>query len=363
MPTTQEWRDERATILSKAKNIVAAAKSENRDLTNHEQDTLSADMARVKQIDVQMKGRALVDSVIKQGSAEDYHTDGSVFDESAKAGIIQALKSRTLYRTEIDRKALTSGTLLPTAGTGVASGLHPNLFPIASLFPNEPASGPTIRYYRMDGATADVVAEGALKPDSGVTITPVDVALSKIATLANFSDEMVEDASYLIGYLQAELTSAVIVRENKAILDTFTGTSGVLTGTGLATDVVDLVADAISGHEAISGNTPSAVIAHPNVVATIRKAKASTDQYQIDPLTSAPASLHGIRIVSTPATAAGTVWVVSGQGTVIYRRGPITAEIGYGSDGWEHNTRTMRVEQRMATAVVRPSSLTKLTLT
>lgn len=364
MFTTQPLRDQRNATLDEAKAIVARAKSSNRDLTSTEDATLTGLMDRVKTIDKQLKGKALVDSVIGLGNAE-YDPDSTgVFSESAKTGIVQAVKSRTMFRTEVDRKALTSGTLLPTTGTGVEVGLWPNLYPIASLFRQEAASGPTMRYYRFDGAEADIVAEGGLKPDAGLTISPVDVALAKIAVLTTFSDEMSDDAPYLVSHLASELSNAVITRENQAILDTLNGVSGLMVSTGAAATVVDLVADAVAGQEAISGLTPSAIIAHPVTIATIRKTKAQTSGvYNIDPLSASPATLHGVRLISTPATAPGVVWVVGGQGVVIYRRGPITVDISQGTDGFEHNTRTMRAEERMATAVTRPSSITRITLT
>jgi hypothetical protein len=68
-------------------------------------------------------------------------------------------------------------------------------------------------------------------------------------------------------------------------------------------------------------------------------------------------------VIPTPATATGTAWVVEASGVVVYRRGPLTVEVGTSADDWTHNTRTMRAEERMATAVVRPSALTRLTLT
>ena len=106
------------------------------------------------------------------------------------------------------------------------------------------------------------------------------------------------------------------------------------------------------------------MIVNPTTLATIRKTKASTGgDYFVDPLTGTLTTIHGVQVVSTPATAAGTAWVVNGAGVVIYRRGGITAEIGWNADDWGTNQRTMRVEERFATAVVRPSMLTKLTLT
>lgn len=365
MPSIQEWREERATILSNAKSIVTRATSENRDLTTSEQDTLTADMARVEQLAKQIKGRRLVESVHALGSCDDDPDNpGGLFTETAAKDLVTAVKTRSSYRTEVSAKAALTGALLPTTGTGVEPGLFPNAFPISTLFRSEAATGPSIRYYVLGGATAGVVPEGGQKPDSGLTITAKDVLLEKVATLVRFSDEFAEDASFLLGFLQAELTSAVVTKENSEILATFGSTSGVLTGTGATATALDLIADAIAGQEALNGSTPTAVVVHPNVLAALRKVKATTGgDYVLDVLSATPTTVHGVKVVSTPATGPGTAWVVGGQGVVIYRRGPITAEIGTNNDDFETNQRTMRVEERFATAVVRPSMLTKLTLT
>lgn len=106
------------------------------------------------------------------------------------------------------------------------------------------------------------------------------------------------------------------------------------------------------------------MVVEPSALATICKAEAATGgDYFADPLAAAVTSIHGVRVVSTPATAAGTAWVVNGAGVVISRKGGITAEIGTNADDFQTNQRTMRVEERFATAVVRPSMLTRLTLT
>jgi HK97 family phage major capsid protein len=366
MPTANEWRDERATTLSNAKKIVARAKAANRDLTSTEQSTLTNAMDRVKTIDTQLKGRALVNSVMQLGSSEDFaeHHRGGLFTETAAKDLVTAVKTRSSYRTEVSAKAALTHAVVPTAGEGVEPGLYPSAVPLSTLFRNEEAPGPSIRYYRLGDATADVVEEFGTKPDSGVTITPVDVLLSKVATTVKFSDEFAEDAAFLLAFLQRELTSAVITKENAEVLATFNATSGVLTGTGEAAAVIDLVADAIAGQEALNGSTPSAVVVNPSALATIRKAKAATGgDYFVDPLAGSLTTIHGVKVVSTPATPAGTAWVVNGAGVVVYRRGGITAEIGLTADDFQTNQRTMRVEERFATAVVRPSMLTRLTLT
>lgn len=361
---------DRTTVLTNAKSLLAAAKSGNRELTDAEQATMTGYMARVGELDKQIKGRALVNSVMSLGSSEDHLVDrGGLFTDAAKAGIIQAVKTRTAYRTELDiggtKAALTSGTLLPTSGTTVEGGLHPNAqFPLASLFGNQPATGPSQRYYRTTAGVAAVVAEATQKPDAGVSFDAVDLLLSKLACTAQFSSEMEEDAPFLISYLQHELIAAIIAAENKLIVDTFAATSGVLSATGAGTTIIDLISDALAAQEAISGTTPSAIVAHPSVIATIRKAKAATaGSYMVDPLSASPSMLHGVRLVSTPAVAPANVWVVCGIGTTIFRRGPVTAEIGLNGTDLTFNTRTMVAEERLAVAVTRPSSLSKLVLT
>ncbi len=209
-----------------------------------------------------------------------------------------------------------------------------------------------------------MVAEGAPKPDAGISFTAVDLTLSKMAGLGQYTDEMEADAAFLVAALEQELISACIAAENALVLSTFAGTSGILTATGATTAVVDLVAAAIASMEAISGITPVAFIAHPSVISTVRQAKASTaGSYMVDPLTSGPTMIHGVRLISTPATVAGTSWLVSGPGVTVYRRESVSVEVGYNATDWATNTKTARAEERVGVAVTRPSSLYKLVLT
>lgn len=364
MTTLQQWRDERAQHLADAQALATKAADANRILTPTEQSTIKDHLAQVDTLDRQIKGKALVDRVM--GGTADYGEHGGhLFTEQAKAGLTTAIKSRTTYRTEVDRKALTGvGTLLPPAGSAVEPGLHPNaVYAVADLFPNQPADGPVQRYYRVTAGTAAVVAEGAVKPESGTAVTPHDIALTKIATRSRVSDEMSEDAPYLLDALAADLQAAVVTAENAHVIGAFT-TSGISTQTGAAADVIDLVGSAIAGQEALTGVTPTAVIAHPTQVAGIRALRASTaGTFHVDPWTAGPPSLHGLRLVSTPAVAAGTVWVVAQEAAVIYRRGPVTVEIGHDGTDFSSNMRTVIAEERLAAAVRRPAGLTRITLT
>ena len=357
---------ERTRVLTHAKQIVAKAKADSRDLTDHEQDELETDMGRIKVLDRQLEGRKMADAVkaLDSSGGDDDRPRASVFNDDDRTRIAYAVKSRTAYRTDLNVKAvLTTGAMLPSAGTIVQPGLHQAAYPLSGLFQQVDAPGPVQRYYRSTAGTAAVVAEAALKPDSGVAFQAVDLPLDKLACLAQFSDEMSNDAPFLIDHLSQELQAAVAQAENARIVNTWGSTSGVLTGAGTNATVVDSIADAIAGQESISGLTPSIVVANPTVVAAIRKTKASTSgTYVLDPTEPGPSSIFGVPVVSTPATSATVVWVVEPTGIAIYRRGGLTVEFGWNADDWAHNTQTARAEERMATAVMRPSALTKITL-
>ena len=327
---------ERSRLLSHARHIVETAKANgDRDLTTHEAAQVEADIANVKALDAGTKSPSLVERVMALGSSDDFDCEGNprgagLFSGEAKTGIVSAIKSRQAFRTELPAKAaLTTGSLLPTSGALVQGGLHPNTYPLAALFQNVPAEGPTQRYYKMTSGSAAVVAEGALKPDAGVSITAVDLALAKIATTAQFSDEMAEDAPFLVQHLSNELTAAVLAAENAAILATFAGTSGIATASSTTAAVVDGLADVIASAEAVSGITPAAIVCAPSVVATIRKAKASTaGSYMVDPLTAGPTTIHGVLVITSPIVAATIAWVIEPSGVIVYRRGGLTVEVG-----------------------------------
>ena len=164
---------ERSRLLTHARTILDTAKNAGRDLNDAEAAEVEANITKIKALDAKPKGDSIVQRVLALGTSNDYDADGrprdGFFTAEAKDGIVGAIKSRTAFRTELSTKAaLTTGTMLPTSGSAVQGGLHPNQYALAGLFQNLPADGPSQRYYRMTAGAAAVVAEGALKPDAGV---------------------------------------------------------------------------------------------------------------------------------------------------------------------------------------------------
>lgn len=479
---TQQFAEERTTLLGGMKSIVAAAKSAGRDLTPAEQRDLEASSERLREINAQVeKFKASADLMARLGAITpgdlDEANGGNLFSESDAEGFLKAARTKTSFGTTIRYKApMTEGGILPPVGQAVFPALEPKAtFALRDLFQAASAPGPTVRYYTLTnsvsstgtnevqsvtisggptggsftltfkgnttaaiahnatGATVQtaleplpsigagnvtvtgsgggphtvtfvgflsskdveqmtatsnltggtspavtvatstqgaeargvgIVPEGGIKPESSVSYSPVDAELIKLATRFSLTDELSEDAPFLVREIQQSVLRAVLVRENQLVIDTINATSGVLTGTGASGTLLDIIATEIGEAEAINGQTPTALILNPTNLSTVRTAKASTGgSYFLDPVAAGPVTVHGVPLISTPVVTAGTAYLVtSGFGT-FYSRGSLRVEAGFTGDDWIHNRLTIRAEERVLPAVNRPSLVTKLTLT
>jgi len=128
------------------------------------------------------------------------------------------------------------------------------------------------RVYKLSTGTAAVVAEGGVKPDAGVVTSAVDLALLKLAAVFSVSDELAEDAPFLIASIQRQVIIAVLAAENAAIVSALSAASGALTGTGTKALAIDVLAAAIGNAETLNGITPAAVLMSPADIAVVRAA-------------------------------------------------------------------------------------------
>lgn len=369
-----ELASRKSTILNNARRVVALAKAEGRDLSEEEQAAVTEATAQIKADDPERHelARKMLAAIMDTGG-ETPGTDewgdpvsGPFTAEDAK-GFLTAVKSKQAFRTELPVKAAlgTGGLNIPASGETVIPGAYPSAaFPLSQLFNVEATNSPVIRFYVLGGATAGATGEAQPKPDSGVTVTPKDVAVAKIATTVRFSDELAEDASFLVRFLQQELVNAVVTTENAQIVAALGAASGISTASGTTATVIDVAATVIASMTALNGAPPAAFVVHPTVLGGIRTAKASgAGSYFIDVTSAAPQALHGVQLVPSMATAAGTAWMVGRSAATVFRRNQITAEVGWDGTDWSTNQRTMRVEERLAVGVVRPTQVTKVSLT
>ena len=131
MSTIEELRDERATLIARSKSIVERAQAQGREnLATDEYTKVSESVERVKQLDRQIKGRQLVQSVVGLGPADidaGLDSGGSrVFTPEDSKGLVTAIRTRSNYRAEVPAKAaITGGTLLPPQGQGASPACSP----------------------------------------------------------------------------------------------------------------------------------------------------------------------------------------------------------------------------------------------
>lgn len=248
-------REQRADLLNEARKLAGRAIAEGRDLRPNEKDQIEGCIKSVDQLDITIAAaeasRAKLDrlAAITHPEADPGSYRGvELFTPQDKAGLVNAARTRTSYAADIDhvsfKAAIGSGTLIPTSGTTVSGyPIGTGAVALRQLFTPVQSEGPTVRYYQIGQATAAVVAEGAAKPDCGVAVAAVDASLVKIASTFKITDELREDAGFLIGAITSEVLAGTIRKENAEIVQALTGASGVLTASGAVADALECPGD------------------------------------------------------------------------------------------------------------------------
>lgn len=370
---------ERAELLRKAQAVINGAKASNREFTASEEKQVEGWFSEIEKIDEHITAAKSADAIMARLGGQvpldpwdsgDRERGSFGFDtEKVKTDLASAIRSKSSFGFDapLRKAAITAGPLtLPASGTGVAdTPPGDSVFALRDLLNTQATESATVRYYRLGlGSGADVVAEGALKPELVSSIDSVDAAVQKLAVTFKFSDELAEDAQFLIEYILREATRAVLRRENRLILDAFNTAPGILTSTSTQALVLDTLAGAIGAAEATNGISPNRIVAHPVDLAHLRLIKSSgSGEYVSDPLSAGPTTIHGVPVTSTPAATPGAMWLLApGVGT-LYTRGLLRIESGFVADDWQRNLVSTRVEERILPAIVRPSLATKITLT
>lgn len=347
--------------------VVAKAEAAGRHITEAELTDLEAKAAQAahlqKTIDIAERGSAILDR-FRQGADDDG-------DGGSKGSFI-----------DFKRTAQKVGT----------KAIGSDLTPIQFVSQIAPATNqvPTsllrvIPFVRRDSVytylrntvrtnNAAPVAEGALKPTSLYTLTPVESSLRVFAHLSEpiphylladnaeirrFLEQ--EFANGLDQAIQAQIVSGSGVAPN---LLGWLNTSGIITVTG-----VDLLTTARKGIQSLTsrGLVPDFIAVAPGdwtTALTTRNTSGGFDFAPDTPVNEAQTRMWGVQVIETPAVAAGTVWVVaqgavalSGDGQVGVRWADQVA------DDFEKNMVRLRVETRVNSDVYTPGGLVKGTIT
>lgn len=91
---------------------------------------------------------------------------------------------------------------------------------LLDLIDTRPTDGPTLEYVRENVFTnsAAEVAEGAVKPESGITFEVVEDSTKTIAHWVNVTRQTAEDNAQLTGYVEGRLTFGLLKRVENSVL-------------------------------------------------------------------------------------------------------------------------------------------------
>lgn len=276
------------------------------------------------------------------------------------------------------------GGVIPQYLPGVTDILFRRLV-VRDLFAQGVMTSPQLTYLKESAVTnaAAAVAEGGTKPESALTLVQVSEAAGKVATSLKASDEALEDVPFATSYINGRLRLFVMLAEEDQLLNgsgtapNLTGIanrSGLATAQALGTDTVpDAIFKQMTNIRTTAFLDPDGIIMNPADWQILRLSKDSNDQYYGGgPFNGAygnPGSgvlmeqIWGLRVVTTPAQAAGTAIVGAFQTAAqVFQRSPLRVEVtNSNEDDFLTNKIAFRAEERLGLAVYRPGAIGKVT--
>lgn len=399
---------ERETSLKAAREIAETAKGESRDLTPEEIAEVDQHLAKADDLDGKIKQAAKsADLMARIGSipagAEEKDDDsaaarelGEHFVKSGMAGSVKTAhqKGGQFSISSPEFKAATDPIL--TTGTG---GLPTQYGPvlatkyrkltIADLLASGSLTNSTLTYWQQGTLTGDVtaIAEGGTKPSLNFAFTQVTEALAKLAGVTKVSDEMTEDADFMVSIIRSQLLQRLALVEEDQLLNgsgTAPNLRGLLNRSGIQTyataatstakKTLDGIFHAINLVQTNSFIPADGIVMNPTDYENVRLGVDGQSQYYGGgPFTGAYGNdgfslqpgLWTLPTVVTPAIAAGTVLVGAfNMGAQLFRKGGVRLEsTNSNEDDFKKNLVAMRVEERVALAVYYPTAFCKVTIT
>jgi hypothetical protein len=291
----------------------------------------------------------------------------------------QPQSSRSSFVFEVPFRLEKKATILNIGGTTYAQGVSGPQQPalrLAELIPHvEVNVGAAVQWTKETGfvPSADIVAEGAVKPASSLTFANVVTNFVTVATVTKASLQSLSDVPVLMSWIDNRLSYAVLLRQEQYLLND--ATAGLLVNAsaldpayapGAGATSLDLIGAAISQLQA-AGYSVDGVVLSGVDANKMRLLKNSYGEY----LWSSPDSAIGttavwsVPVVISPSMAAGTFLVGAfGQSTILFDRATLRVDISYeNEDDFIKNLCTIRAELRSALAIPVPAGLLKGTVT
>jgi HK97 family phage major capsid protein len=369
--------EQRATAYrAEATRIGDTAAQHNRDLTAGESSRLIACEQRARQAEADYQQRVQMRaSLMTAEPVQGVEPRGNVLDLRITDAQIGELRAAV---EGMERRAITSANT-PLAGALFVADTVPfyrESERIADHMQVRVTDAPSIFYPRITtGATAaDMVAEGAPKPESTVNITRTEAPIRKIAHFLTVTQEALDDNAGLAEIIRAEGMAGLIEKESQQLL-TGTGTGQQLLGLVGATGTLtyaklsgELRSVAIRNAMNVLRTTGAKVTAahvimHPTTWTKIETEVGSDGQYLNRPNTQAASTpvLWGLPVVTSTHIGVDDALVANlGISSTLYVRQRPTVIV----DPFTlltSNTVRMVVEERLSHALVEPRAVCRVT--
>jgi len=242
---------------------------------------------------------------------------------------------------------------------------------VLDLLNHEVISGSTLVYFvegAMEGTPA-VTAEGAAKPQVHfANPVPKTVTLQKIAAFVKESDEVIDDANFLVSVINQRLMYELNLVRQQTVITELLATSGIQsitmpttpTFTDLSIDIADAISDAIADVHEMSGYEADAVVITPTLWKQLRIGHLNDGAYIGGGYfeQGARPTLWGLPVAVSSQLPAGKI-LVGAFGTcaslVTKAEGVTVESTNTDQDDFVNNLMTIRAEVRERLAVRRPA--------
>jgi HK97 family phage major capsid protein len=282
---------------------------------------------------------------------------------------------------EFEKKAYDPATL-PILGTDaiipvdrdpeIVRFQEPEVLTVRDMLNNTPTTSDSIKFVKHIATTrgAATVARGGLKPFLKVEFSQQTVSVETVAVLSKVTEQDIDDAPRLVGYINGEMTLDVKVEEERQ-LAWGTGVNELLglfdPSVGVPefnrAEVGDTVIDTIRRIRTDLRKkkvTPNFVAIDPVDWEEVELAKGSDAHYLWGLITDLRGPrIWSMRVVESDAmtnleTGERRLLVGDGvRGATVYDRQQVQLAVGLMDDDFGRNLRTLRAEERLALAVKR----------
>ena len=387
---------EMQSVIDRAKvpDSGATGGEKNRDLTPAESakvEELAAKAAELRAtIERQEKGSALIASFSAGEQGVDHFENGTYIGTTiGTAGALGAKQHLALTgaggrkSTEMLARSLgargekslvatgTTTTTVPLSPDPIETGVVPTS--VLEALASVTRANPVYKYLRQTVRenNAAIVAPGAVKPTSLVTVEPIEGRLQVFAHISEYVDEyLLKDTDVLASFLTTQLFYMLREAVEEEILngDGLAGhlrgilnTSGVQTQ-AFATDAVTTLRLAALKLENV-GQVADLFIVNSNDWASIETQRVTSGSFDLGgPVDRASQKLWGTQVVTSTRITAGTALALDRSAAGVDTDGVIETKWDQ-SGGFDKNQVRARVEGRFGLSVYQPAGIVKASLT